>query len=167
MIRGLSSLILSGSTVLLVQCTPVLQGPPVDVATLGKPDLSPEPAPAPRTAPTPASMPPIATGAIRAWMPRTVSPNGDVTDGHYLDISPAAPRQEVTAPDKPIPRPPKGALPPPAVPKQKAGPAGPGGPPLEPRLPERPPLPRGSPGFPDSGSVVPPPEGGSYAPLVP
>jgi hypothetical protein len=154
--RVLTSLLLGSSSLFLVQCTPVLQGEAVDIATLGKPDIMPEPVTQPKPL-TPHAMPPLAAGAIRAWIPRMVSANGDTVEGHYLDISPLPPKQESVAPAKPIPRPPKGALPQ-SAPKRKPQEAI--------HQPPIPPLPQGSPGFPGS-SPFPMPGGPGYEPLVP
>jgi hypothetical protein len=52
-------------------------------------------------------MPTLGPGQWRAWVPRQVQPNGDVTDGHWLEISLTAPPVETLEPVKPMPRAPK------------------------------------------------------------
>ncbi len=44
---------------------------------------------------------------FRAWIPRVVSPNGDVIEGHYVEVSDKAPTKELTPPDYVIPKAPK------------------------------------------------------------
>jgi hypothetical protein len=94
--------LLGGGTLLVLTACQPLQGPPVDLATIATPDPLPEPV---RPAyVTPASTP----GTFRAWIPRQVTPEGDVTEGHWLALTLAPPVLEGLEPEKPMPRAPKG-----------------------------------------------------------
>lgn len=151
-----SSLILGGSSLLLVQCTPVLQGEPVDLAVVGTPDPVVT-AKAPLVPPAPVLH--QHPGRFRAWIPRVVSPNGDVVEGHYLEVSTTAPAQETVEPSRPIPRPPKVPLPKDRTSKRK----GIHQPPEAP--PESVPSPMNS--FPGYPGLTPPMPGGPHESLVP
>jgi hypothetical protein len=83
-------------------CAP-LQGSPVDLATIATPDPIAELV-RPALPLTPASAP----GTFRAWIPRQVTPEGDITEGHWLGLTLAPPVLEGLEPDKPMPRAPKG-----------------------------------------------------------
>jgi len=85
-------------------CTSVLQGEPVDLAVVATPT---PPAPAVLPPPTLAPGPTPPAGSFRAWVPREVTANGDVIDGHYLLVSTAPPPAERLEPPVPMPRIPK------------------------------------------------------------
>jgi hypothetical protein len=83
-------------------CTAPLQGPQADLVPVATPD------PVPVTVrPVSPPMPAVGPGRWRAWVPRQVQPNGDVTDGHWLEISLTPPPVETLEPVKPMPRAPK------------------------------------------------------------
>jgi hypothetical protein len=98
-------------TILLLSCTactPPLQGPEADLHAIATPDPVPQavctvPPPAPQPAPGPTP----GVGRWRAWVPRQVQPNGDVTEGHWLDLGLDPPIVEVLEPVTPMPRAPK------------------------------------------------------------
>jgi hypothetical protein len=88
----------------LTACTAALTGPEADLHALATPGPTPQavrPMPSPTPGPTPG------TGRWRAWVPRHVQLNGDVTEGHWLDFSLEAPAVEVLEPVTPMPRAPK------------------------------------------------------------
>jgi hypothetical protein len=82
-------------------CQP-LQGPAIDLAQVA----TPVPIPVQGRA-VPQLTPPGVPGTWRAWIPRQVSTEGEVTDGHWHTLSLAPPVLEVIEPDKPMPRAPK------------------------------------------------------------
>ncbi len=86
----------------LAACTAPLQGPPVDMAQVATPDPVPV-----VVRPASPPLPAVGTGRWRAWVPRQVQPNGDTTDGHWLEISLTPPPVETLEPVKPMPRAPK------------------------------------------------------------
>jgi hypothetical protein len=92
------------ATLLLTACTAALTGPDADLHALATPDSTP---PVVRVVPQPAPGPTPGTGRWRAWVPRQVQPNGDVTEGHWLDLSLDPPALEVMEPVTPMPRAPK------------------------------------------------------------
>ena len=101
MIRRVLMLTLVSVTV--SACAP-LHGPEVDLHAIATPDPVPQVTrPVLPLAPGPAPE----TGRWRAWVPRQLHPNGDVVEGHWLDISLTAPPVETIAPVKPMPRAPK------------------------------------------------------------
>jgi len=102
MIRRLLRLVLL--TLPLTACTAPLQGPTVDLATIATPDPVPQ---AVRVVPPPAPGPTVGAGRMRAWVPRQVQPNGDTTEGYWMDISLAPPPAETVEPVTPMPRAPK------------------------------------------------------------
>ena len=91
----------------LAGCTTALQGPAANLHATATPDPV---APAVRVVPQPAPGPLLAPGRWRAWIPRQVQSNGDVTEGHWLDLSLEAPIVEVIEPVLPAPRAPKTQL---------------------------------------------------------
>ena len=99
-----SLLILLLATLLLTACTAALTGPEADLHALATPDPVPT---AVRPVPQPAPGPTPGAGRWRAWVPRLVQPNGDVTEGHWLDLSLDPPAVDVLEPVTPIPRAPK------------------------------------------------------------
>lgn len=147
----------------VVRCTPVLQGEPLDLGVEATPPLAAAAKPHLPTAP-PSMIPSAMGGGFRAWVPRQVAPNGDVVEGHWLEVSEQAPAAEVLPPSVHIPRAPtqaprvrqgqggKKVVPPPAM----AAPSGGGMESPGPRANTRPALP--TPGF-----AFPVP-GGTYAP---
>jgi hypothetical protein len=92
------------ATLLLTACTAALTGPDADLHALATPDSTP---PVVRVVPQPAPGPTPGTGRWRAWVPRQVQPHGDVTEGHWLDLSLEAPVVDVLEPVTPMPRAPK------------------------------------------------------------
>jgi hypothetical protein len=109
-------ILLGGSHLLLLQCTATLQGEPVDLVAVATPPVVQMPAPASPPVSTPGSNP--GRALFRAWIPREILANGDETEGHYLEVSPLAPAEEVVAPAVHIPRAPKHVSPTPkATPK--------------------------------------------------
>ena len=97
--RCLVSLVLVATT--LSACAP-LQGPSADLHQLATPDPRP-----PATRPVLTSLPPLGPGRWRAWILPQTAPNGDVVEGHWLELSTAPPVVEVLEPVKPLPRAPK------------------------------------------------------------
>ena len=106
----------------LTACSAPLQGPEADLHAIATPDpvsdvvrrVSP-PAPPSVPGPTPAQ------GQFRAWVPREVAPNGDITEGHWVTVSATPPAVEVVEPAQPMPRAPKtvfGVKPTPLAPPQ-------------------------------------------------
>ena len=94
--------LLALASLTLASCTAPLQGPQVDMVQVATPDPVPVP-----VRPVSPPMPTLGPGQWRAWVPRQVQPNGDVTDGHWLEISLTAPPVETLEPVKPMPRAPK------------------------------------------------------------
>jgi len=86
----------------LAACAP-LHGKDAHLHDIATPD--PPPAPV-RAVPQPPPGPLLAHGQFRAWIPREVAPNGDVTDGHWLELS-LEPPPVVLEPVQPMPRAPK------------------------------------------------------------
>ena len=100
--RALLPLLLA--TLPLTACTATLTGPEADLHAIATPDPvshAVRPVPQPTMGPTPGP------GRWRAWMPRQVQPNGDVTEGHWLDLSLDPPAVDVLEPVTPMPRAPK------------------------------------------------------------
>ena len=109
------------SSVLLAGCTAVHEGPPVELADVAVPRVVSDAAkaahkaaegtvspPAAPVSPTPApAMPPPSRGRFSAWIPRRVTPNGDVHAGHGVDVSNKEPQKELTKPPYEIPKAPK------------------------------------------------------------
>jgi hypothetical protein len=93
--------LLSLLTMGFLGCAP-LQGPAVNLTTIATPDPIPE-----QMRPPPALTPPVTPGTWKAWIPRYVSREGEVTDGHWQSLSLAPPVIEEMEPDKPMPRAPK------------------------------------------------------------
>jgi len=96
--------VLSLLLLLPAACTSVLQGEPVDLAVVATPT---PPTPVAPPLPTLAPGPTPPAGSFRAWVPREVTANGDVIDGHYLLISATPPPTERVEPPVPMPRIPK------------------------------------------------------------
>ena len=92
------------ATLSLTACTAALTGPEADLHAVATPDPT---LPVVRAVPQPAPGPTPGTGRWRAWVPRQVQPTGDVTDGHWLDLSLEAPVMEGWEPVTPMPRAPK------------------------------------------------------------
>jgi len=101
MMRSPRCLVVLGSLT-LAACTAPLQGPAVDMAQVATPDPVPV-----VERPVSPPLPAVGPGRWRAWVPRQVQPNGDTTDGHWLEISLTPPPVEMLEPVKPIPRAPK------------------------------------------------------------
>jgi len=102
MIRRL--LFLACGPFVLVACTAPLQGSEADLHAIATPDPVPQvvrPVPKPPPGPTPEQ------GQFRAWVPRQVSANGDIIDGHWVTVSTTPPPVEVLEPATPMPRAPK------------------------------------------------------------
>jgi hypothetical protein len=90
------------AAVLLPACASQrLEGPPSDLHQLA----TPAPAPVVRLAPVPG--PSVAPGRWRAWVPPQTTAAGDITAGHWIDLTLAPPRVDVVAPAAPMPRAPK------------------------------------------------------------
>jgi hypothetical protein len=88
----------------LAACTAPLHGPEADLQAIATPDPGPQ---AVRALPQPAPGPPPGPGRWRAWIPRQVQPNGEVTEGHWLELSLEAPAVDVLEAVTPMPRAPK------------------------------------------------------------
>jgi hypothetical protein len=91
-------------TVTLTGCQTPLQGPEADLHAIATPDPVRQDAhflPKSPPGPTPDQ------GQFRAWVPRDVSPNGDISEGHWLIISTTPPAVEMVEPARPMPRAPK------------------------------------------------------------
>jgi len=116
-----------------VGCMKPIEGPPVDLVAIAAPDPLPSPPPAPKPAPGPQP----SAGRWRAWIPRQVAPNGDVTEGTWLELSASPPTLESVEPSLPLPRAPKA----PMVKKPVQPPSSPPVPPLPPPPPMLPALP--------------------------
>jgi hypothetical protein len=86
----------------LAACTAPLQGPPVDMVQVATPDPVPV-----IERPVSPSLSAVGPGRWRAWVPRQMQPNGDITEGHWLEISLTPPPVETLEPVKPMPRAPK------------------------------------------------------------
>ena len=100
-----------GSLVLLpcivfVSCAAIQQGPPIELADVAVPTVVQERPPLTLPVPPPASLPRV-RDAFKMWVPRFVTANGDVYEGHYVDVSDTAPQKELTKPDYEIPKAPK------------------------------------------------------------
>jgi hypothetical protein len=105
----LSRLVFLGST-FLVGCAGVQQGPPVeDLAAVAVPKVvdDAKKAAAPDAAPAHPAPPPGVRPGFKVWIPRLVTLNGDVHEGHYVDVSDKAPQKELAKPDYEIPKAPK------------------------------------------------------------
>ena len=90
------------AAVLLPACASQrLEGPPRDLHQLATPD----PAPVVHSAPMPG--PSVAPGRWRAWVPPQTTVAGDITAGHWIDLTLAPPRVDVGTPTAPMPRAPK------------------------------------------------------------
>lgn len=129
---------------LVLGCTGVIQGPPVNLEEVATPARIQE---------TPALRQPAAPprrGTFRAWVPRETKANGDVIEGHELEIGTASTTPEAIEPPRTIPRAPALTTPPTSTTKIRT-------PQAAPELSPRPALPAGLPPFP----------GGAYAPVVP
>ena len=126
------------STILLTSCATMQEGPPVELAEIAVPKVVSEAATAPK--PTGEVSPPEPwlqrRGGFRAWVPRTISANGDVVEGHYVTVSDKAPAKELVKPDYAIPKAPKQAL---RRPEKRETTAG--APPAQPSRPQGPPIP--------------------------
>jgi len=85
-------------------CTAPLQGPEANLHAIATPDPVPQVL---RAVPQAAPGPTPGTGRWRAWVPRQVQPNGDVTEGHWLELSLESPAAEFLEPVTPMPRAPK------------------------------------------------------------
>lgn len=98
-----------GGRVLLVAvlggCAGAQEGPPVELADIAVPKVVSDAAKSPPPAPPLALS--VHRDGFRAWIPRVVSPNGDVIEGHYVEVSDKAPTKELTPPDYLIPKAPK------------------------------------------------------------
>ncbi len=133
-------LILVGLALGLSACT-TLRGDPVDLHAVAQPD--------PVVAPPHPVVPPVTHGkSWRAWVPRHVAPDGTVTEGHFVEMNPAAPPVELVEPKLTIPRAPKVGF---QKPKQKGPPAPAGGLPSPLSHPAMPPAvspDQGPPGYP-------------------
>lgn len=124
-------------TLTLTACAS-LEGPPADLHRLATPDPTP---PAVRTIVQPMPGPTPGAGRWRAWLPPQHAPNGDVVEGHWLELSAEPPAVvEVLAPVQPIPRAPKVAFGKAHVPLQPPQ-SPPGAPPV--RVTPQPVLPEG------------------------
>lgn len=96
---------------LMLSCTPApYRDADVNLKELTQPQSVAQPLPVPPPTPPPVveTMPP-GPEQWRAWVPRRVLPNGDVVDGHYINLSLTEPPLEVLEPVKPMPRVPHGA----------------------------------------------------------
>lgn len=93
------------STVVLVGCDAIQQGPPIELAPLVTPTVLTE-TPPPPPAPPPPSPSTLRTG-FKVWVPRHVTRNGDVYEGHFIDVSDKAPSKELIKPDYEVPKTPK------------------------------------------------------------
>ena len=100
--RPLLTLLLA--TLPLTACTAALTGPEADLHAIATPDPTP---PAVRAVPHPVPGLTPGTGRWRAWIPRHVQPTGDVTEGHWLELSLNPPALDVLEPVTPMPRAPK------------------------------------------------------------
>jgi hypothetical protein len=88
---------------IVTACAP-LQGPEVDLHAIATPDPHPQaarPSPQPPPGPTPEA------GTFRAWVPRMVSHNGDIEEGHWIIVTTTPPVVETVEPATPLPRAPK------------------------------------------------------------
>lgn len=98
----------------LMSCSQPFRDADIDLKQLTQPDPVPSVQP---IAPSPVLVPPAAPrgvvpgGAWRAWVPRVVGANGDVIEGHYVEMSATAPAVEVLQPAKPMPRVPRSTFP--------------------------------------------------------
>ena len=100
-------------------CVGLQQGAPVDAAALAVPKVV-EDAKKP-TEPTPELKEEVqrptrpARNGFKAWIPRHVTANGDIHEGHYVDVSDKAPQKELMKPDYDVPKAPKQIYRPPAT----------------------------------------------------
>ena len=92
----------------LTGCTAMQQGPPIELVDVAVPKVVSDVAltPKPALIPPPAVLP-ASRSSFKAWIPRRVTPNGDVHEGHYVEVSDKAPQKELTKPDYEIPKAPK------------------------------------------------------------
>jgi hypothetical protein len=112
------------STVSLVGCQAIQQGPPLELADVAVPTVVREAVQqreqqlreefareraqhAPTATIPPPSLAPVSRDSFRMWVPRVVTGNGDVYEGHYVDVSEKAPQKELRKPDYEIPMAPK------------------------------------------------------------
>jgi len=91
-------------TLSLTACTAALTGPEADLHAIATPNPMTSVV---RAVAQPAPGPTPGTGRWRAWVPRQVQPTGDVTEGHWLDLSLEAPTMEVMESVTPMPRAPR------------------------------------------------------------
>ena len=151
--------LLSGA--LLGSCTAMHEGPPIDLAEIAVPKIVSDAAIAPKPVLAPLTPPAVQTrGGFKVWIPRVVTPNGDVHAGHYVEVSDKAPQKELIKPDYEIPKAPKQIYRPPAKRETPSG-QGPSGTP-SPRVSQ--PLPPSQGSLP---SVPPLPQEGAYEPSQP
>lgn len=111
---------LVGTMVWLPGCTGIQQGPPVDLAKAAEPTVVSDPPPSPPT-PPPSPPTPAPRQGFKVWIPRVVTPNGDVHDGHYVELSDKAPQKELRKPDYDIPKVPRQVYRPPPKASKPAG----------------------------------------------
>lgn len=157
---------LVGVSLLLTRCATMELGEKVDLGEIATPDNVKETAAL--KAPAQPVLPAYATpGTFKLWKPRAVSANGDVVEGHFVEVSAQEAKEEVVPYEKFIPRAPKNS---PRI-VQSSRKAGRTEPPVtpEPPLPVPTPPSQGSmPGYPPSSALPPgyglPGMGGAYAP---
>ncbi len=101
---------LLGWAIFLAGCSGLLQGEPIDLATVATPPVAQGP-PTPSLLPPPPPPPDLSRAQFRAWVPREVLANGDAIEGHYLEVSPQAPAEEAIAPAVHVPRAPRQVVP--------------------------------------------------------
>lgn len=108
-------LLLTAVPFLILSCTPApYRDADVNLKQLTQPQSVVQPVAQPLPVPPPppppvVETPPAGPEQWRAWVPRRVLPNGDVVDGHYINLSLTEPPLEVLEPAKPMPRVPHGA----------------------------------------------------------
>ena len=119
---SLSRVAILAAVVLPACASQRLEGPPQDLHELA----TPEPPPVVRPAPVPG--PSAAPGRWRAWVPPQTTATGDITEGHWIDLTLAPPRVDVGTPVAPMPRAPK-------TPSGAPKPAPPAGTPAQPAPP--------------------------------
>ena len=142
------------ASLFLVSCTATLRDEPHDLEVISTPPAALIPAPLPPVVALPA---PVST-IFRAWIPRDVSPNGDVVEGHYVEIGTAPLTPEAVALPYSIPR----------VPRQPSPASGAGSkvryPPKAPEVPQPAELPPGQlPPWAQGLPGMPPQMGGGHA----
>jgi hypothetical protein len=104
---------------LLASCQGAYRGEPVNLKEVAVPHGPP---PVAQPPPPPAPTVPPSVPTWRAWIPRQVSTNGDVIEGHYVEISPTPPAVQSLAPAKILPRAPQVVYPkPPSLIQAPAG----------------------------------------------